>query len=222
MARRPSRGAPQPWLAPMRTVPAPAVAFRTQPPTQPPPGQDVGVHMAGLREEDDLKAFLAASQPTTAVVEYGTSWCQKCHEIFPTYYALSKHVRCGDAAPRSRARRRARPQHAARGHASPAATRPPARLRLRLRPAGRTTHAGGRKGGWTHAMLPCIPSVRPLAAPQYPQHKYAVAQVENMKCVVKEVRYSPTFAIYKNGKKVDEVVGNEPQRLADHLWLHSL
>jgi hypothetical protein len=37
---------------------------------------------------------------------------------------------------------------------------------------------------------------------QYNQHKYAVAQVENMKNVVRELRYSPTFAIYKDGKKV--------------------
>jgi len=36
------------------------------------------------------------------------------------------------------------------------------------------------------------------------------------------VRFSPTFAIFSPaGRKVDEVLGKEPQRLADHLWLHS-
>ena len=35
------------------------------------------------------------------------------------------------------------------------------------------------------------------------------------------VRYSPSFLIYKAGRKVDEVVGKEPQKLEDHLWLHS-
>eukprot|EP00983_Pelagomonas_calceolata_P017570 550886-Pelagomonas_calceolata.AAC.1 len=36
------------------------------------------------------------------------------------------------------------------------------------------------------------------------------------------VRFSPTFAFYNTaGRKVDEVTGKDPQRLADHLWLHS-
>jgi len=35
------------------------------------------------------------------------------------------------------------------------------------------------------------------------------------------VRFSPTFAFYNpQGRKVDEVLGNDPQKLADHLWLH--
>lgn len=56
---------------------------------------------------------------------------------------------------------------------------------------------------------------------QYSQHRYAVAQVETMEKTVKSVNYTPTFAIYRNGKKVDEVIGKEPQKLEDHLWLQS-
>ena len=66
-----------------------------------------------------------------------------------------------------------------------------------------------------HCVLPCT------ASSEYPRHKYAVAQVETMEQVVGGIRYTPTFCIYRNGKKVDEVVGKEPERLADHLWLQA-
>ncbi|GFR39885.1 hypothetical protein Agub_g389 [Astrephomene gubernaculifera] len=56
---------------------------------------------------------------------------------------------------------------------------------------------------------------------EYTQLKYAVAQVDTLKEAVKGVKYSPTFHFYRNGKLVDRVLGKEPQRLADHLWLHS-
>jgi thioredoxin 1 len=38
---------------------------------------------------------------------------------------------------------------------------------------------------------------------------------------VRAISFTPTFHIYRNGKVVDEVIGKEPQRLEDHLWLHS-
>lgn len=56
---------------------------------------------------------------------------------------------------------------------------------------------------------------------QFSQHKYGVAQVENMKQTVDSIKYTPTFHIYRNGKLVDEVVGKDAQRLEDHLWLQS-
>jgi thioredoxin 1 len=56
---------------------------------------------------------------------------------------------------------------------------------------------------------------------QYSQHQYAVAQVETMPQTVNSIKYTPTFGIYRNGKKVDEVIGKDPQKLQDHLWLHS-
>lgn len=59
--------------------------------------------MAGIRSDEELASFLTASKTSadtastsqgTAVVEYGTSWCTKCYEMFPSYYKLSKKV-CG-------------------------------------------------------------------------------------------------------------------------------
>ncbi|KAG2495574.1 hypothetical protein HYH03_006174 [Edaphochlamys debaryana] len=56
---------------------------------------------------------------------------------------------------------------------------------------------------------------------EHPQLKYAVAQVDTLQEAIKGVKYSPTFHVYRNGRVVDRVLGKEPQRLADHLWLHS-
>jgi thiol-disulfide isomerase/thioredoxin len=49
--------------------------------------------MTGLRTDDELSAFITSSKPGTAVVEFGTTWCVKCHEMFPQFFALSKKVR---------------------------------------------------------------------------------------------------------------------------------
>jgi thioredoxin 1 len=117
-----------------------------------------------------------ATTPTrssnVAVVEYGASWCAKCHEMFPAYLSLAR---------------------------------------------------------------------------KYPQHRYAVAHVDELSARARSgalfpvsgrggsgdgsgsttglaVRFTPTFALYDgsgSGKQVDEVVGRDPQRLEDHLWLHT-
>lgn len=102
--------------------------------------------MKGLRSDEDLASFISDSKPGTAIVEFGTTWCVKCHEMFPQFFALSR---------------------------------------------------------------------------EYDQHKYGVAQVEMMHQTVASIKYTPTFGIYRNGKRVDEVVGKDPQKLEDHLWLHS-
>ncbi|PNH07223.1 Thioredoxin-like 3-3 [Tetrabaena socialis] len=106
----------------------------------------ISTHMAGLRTDDEFYGYLQDNKASTAVVQFGASWCTKCAEFFPTWYQLSKG---------------------------------------------------------------------------FPQLKYAVAQVDTLDQAVKGVKYSPTFHFYRNGKVVDRVLGKEPQRLADHLWMHS-
>jgi thiol-disulfide isomerase/thioredoxin len=48
--------------------------------------------MSGIRTDPELQSFLQSSKPGTAVIEFGTSWCHKCHEMFPTFFALTKQV----------------------------------------------------------------------------------------------------------------------------------
>lgn len=103
-------------------------------------------NMTGIRSDDEFLSFIQQDKVKTAVVQFASSWCQKCAEFFPTWYRMSK---------------------------------------------------------------------------EYPQHRYAVAQVDTMNDTVKSIRYSPTFRFYRNGKVVDQVLGKEQQKLADHLWLHA-
>lgn len=55
----------------------------------------------------------------------------------------------------------------------------------------------------------------------FPNVKYAVAQVDYLDEAAKNVQYTPTFAIFKQGKKVDEFYGANEQQLRDRLWLHA-
>lgn len=121
---------------------------------------EIGPRMCGIRSDAELATFLSqnkqrqkdgaaqgALQGPAAVIEFGASWCTKCHEMFPTFYALTK---------------------------------------------------------------------------KFPGHSYAVAQLETLSAAsTAGLRYTPTFCVYRGGRKVDEVVGKEPQKLEDHLWLHA-
>jgi thiol-disulfide isomerase/thioredoxin len=176
--------------------------------------------MHGIRSDAGLAEFLAASKPGTAVVEFGTAWCQKCHEMFPQFYALSKKVGrvlllCGVAWC---SERRGSVWRVGAGCADNVRSRHcthPVQLRPSL---------GGGAPSARQNTPP--PRARPHHTPhhthtQYQQHRYGVAQVEGMAGAVRAISFTPTFHIYRNGKVVDEVIGKEPQRLEDHLWLHS-
>ena len=56
---------------------------------------------------------------------------------------------------------------------------------------------------------------------EFPIFKYAVAQVDYMTTSPSGIEYTPTFAVFKKGRKVDQFFGVNPQQLRDHLWLHS-
>ena len=56
---------------------------------------------------------------------------------------------------------------------------------------------------------------------QHPQHRYVVAQVDYMKDALQGVKVTPTFAVFKKGRKVDQFFGPSPQQLRDRVWLHS-
>lgn len=56
---------------------------------------------------------------------------------------------------------------------------------------------------------------------QHPQHSYVVAQVDYMKDALQGIKVTPTFAVFKKGRKVDQFFGPSPQQLRDRVWLHS-
>ena len=61
----------------------------------------------------------------------------------------------------------------------------------------------------------------PICCLQHPEHTYIVAQVDSMKDALQGIRYTPTFAVYRKGRKVDQFFGPSPQQLHDRVWLHS-
>ncbi|KAK9814615.1 hypothetical protein WJX72_008729 [[Myrmecia] bisecta] len=56
---------------------------------------------------------------------------------------------------------------------------------------------------------------------EFPENKYVVAQLDYMDVESKGITYTPTYTFYKQGKKVDEFFGSNPQQLRDHIWLHT-
>ncbi|KAI3433925.1 hypothetical protein D9Q98_003727 [Chlorella vulgaris] len=68
-----------------------------------------------------------------------------------------------------------------------------------------------------HKMFPSFVSL----SKQYPRLRYALAQVDYMHEGVRGITCTPTFAVYRQGKKVDQFFGANPQQLQDRIWLHS-
>lgn len=66
-----------------------------------------------------------------------------------------------------------------------------------------------------------VSNISLLCRAQHPQHTYVVAQVDCMKDVLQGIRYTPTFAVYRKGRRIDQFFGSSPQQLRDRVWLHS-
>lgn len=57
-------------------------------------------------------------------------------------------------------------------------------------------------------------------AAEYKGAVFVLADVDGLPSSAMAIRYTPTFAFFKGGRKVDEVAGINTQQLADHCWLH--
>ncbi|KAJ9531249.1 hypothetical protein QJQ45_006691 [Haematococcus lacustris] len=132
-----------------------------------------GPLMTGLRSDQEYDQFMKQHKhnKNPVLVQFGSTWCQKCHEILPAFIALSQQV----------------------------CQRAPLVLCIDL-----------GLDPWKFCFW----------AKLYTQLTYAVAQVDFMPERAKGMRYSPLFVFTRGGRKVDEVVGKDEQRLADHVWLH--
>lgn len=57
---------------------------------------------------------------------------------------------------------------------------------------------------------------------QFTGVKYVLAQLDYLQEEATDISYTPTYTVHNaKGKKVDEFFGVNPQKLDDHLWLHS-
>eukprot|EP00884_Botryococcus_braunii_P000652 jgi/Botrbrau1/10588/Bobra.0358s0008.2 len=56
---------------------------------------------------------------------------------------------------------------------------------------------------------------------KFPELRFLVAQLDFMDREAKDIKFTPTYAFYRQGKVVDQFWGSDPQQLQDHIWLHS-
>jgi len=60
-----------------------------------------------------------------------------------------------------------------------------------------------------------------MASRERPKQKFVVATVDYMLVEAEDIKWTPTVAVYKRGVKIDAFKLSDPQRLEDHLWLHT-
>lgn len=60
-----------------------------------------------------------------------------------------------------------------------------------------------------------------LSRTQFPNMSFVMADVDRMPEMARDIRYTPTFSFYVNGKKVDEVFGSNRRQIGDRMWLHA-
>lgn len=56
---------------------------------------------------------------------------------------------------------------------------------------------------------------------QFPNMTFVMADVDRMPEMAHDIRYTPTFSFYVNGKKVDEIFGSNRRQIGDRMWLHA-
>lgn len=88
-------GNPWAWLTATR-MDAPDRRFkkagwsRQKPPKKSMPLQQILPSIYGLRTDDDVEEFLFKHRSGFSLINYGSSWCTHCHEMFPHMIKLSE------------------------------------------------------------------------------------------------------------------------------------
>lgn len=105
-------------------------------------------NLKSVSSDQNLKDLLQniKSSKTSAVVNYGASWCHVCSQILPTFCQLSN---------------------------------------------------------------------------EFPKLSFIYADIDECPETTQNIRYTPTFHFFRDGERVDEMLGAGEQRLQDRLWLHS-
>lgn len=55
----------------------------------------------------------------------------------------------------------------------------------------------------------------------FPKLSFIYADIDECPETTLHIRYTPTFHFFRDGEKVDEMIGAGEERLRDRLWLHS-
>ncbi|CAI0471361.1 unnamed protein product [Linum tenue] len=55
----------------------------------------------------------------------------------------------------------------------------------------------------------------------FPKLSFVYADIDECPETTNNIRFAPSFHFYRDGEKVDEIIGAGEERLHDRLWLHS-
>ncbi|CAK9169582.1 unnamed protein product [Ilex paraguariensis] len=73
---------------------------------------------------------------------------------------------------------------------------------------------------WCRVCSQILPSFCQLSN-KFPQLSFIYADIDEWPESTQHIRYTPTFHFYRDGERVDEMLGAGEERLRDCLWLHS-
>ncbi|KAL5710019.1 hypothetical protein ACHQM5_020634 [Ranunculus cassubicifolius] len=55
----------------------------------------------------------------------------------------------------------------------------------------------------------------------FPKLTFLYTDIDECPETTQQIRYTPTFHFFRDGEKVDEMIGAGEERLRDRIWLHS-
>ncbi|KQJ84023.1 thioredoxin-like 3-3 isoform X2 [Brachypodium distachyon] len=69
----------------------------------------------------------------------------------------------------------------------------------------------------------CSQILRPFCrfSTEFKNLTFIYADIDECPETTQNIRYTPTFHFYRDGERVDEMLGTGEERLHDRLWLHS-
>ncbi|KAG9146272.1 hypothetical protein Leryth_007980 [Lithospermum erythrorhizon] len=73
---------------------------------------------------------------------------------------------------------------------------------------------------WCSVCNQIMPAFNKLSS-KFPKLSFVYADIDECPETTQHVRYTPTFHFYRDGERVDEMIGAGEERLHDRLWLHS-
>ncbi|XP_008799519.1 thioredoxin-like 3-3 [Phoenix dactylifera] len=73
---------------------------------------------------------------------------------------------------------------------------------------------------WCRVCSQILPAFCQLSN-EFKKLSFIYADIDECPETTQSIRYTPTFHFYRDGERVDEMLGAGEERLHDRLWLHS-
>ncbi|XP_078442155.1 thioredoxin superfamily protein [Wolffia australiana] len=73
---------------------------------------------------------------------------------------------------------------------------------------------------WCRVCCQILPVFSQLSN-EFPKLSFVYADIDECPETTQQIRFTPTFQFFRDGERVDEMMGTGKERLRDRLWLHS-